>query len=273
MSAVHDARPSACSGAASYEFLLFGRFVVRSADEDTFGFEGRRAQELLAYLVLFPERAHHREVLADRLWGTDSVGLEPKRQLRQALWQLRLALRSEAARSSVLRVEGEWLQLNRQVEVWADVWQLEEAFSETSGVHGENVNGAQVQRLRRAVDLYRADLLEGWYSDWCHYERERLKTVYLTALDKLLGYCEAHGLSEEGLLYGDRILAHDRAHERTHWRMMRLHQLAGDRTRALRQFDRCAIALREELAMEPSGSMLALRERIRGDRCVTPAPR
>jgi two-component SAPR family response regulator len=169
-------------------------------------------------------------------------------------------------------VEGEWLQLNREAGVWADVWQLEEAFSEIRGVQGAGVNEAQVQRLRRGVDLYRADLLEGWYSDWCHYERERLKTVYLAALDKLLAYCEAHGLFEEGLLYGERILAHDRAHERTHRRMMHLHQLAGDRTRALRQFDRCAVALREELAMEPSHSMLALREQIRGDRLAALEP-
>ena len=42
----------------------------------------------------------------------------------------------------------------------------------------------------------------------------------------------------EPLAYGARILHCDRARERTHRRLMRLHFLAGDRTAALRQYPR-----------------------------------
>jgi hypothetical protein len=45
--------------------------------------------------------------------------------------------------------------------------------------------------------------------------------------------------------------------------MMRLHWLAGDRTAAIRQFDRCVAYLRTELGVEPAESTLALYERIR----------
>jgi DNA-binding SARP family transcriptional activator len=188
-----------------------------------------------------------------------------RKQLRQALWQLRVAFRRRRQESPVLLVDGEWLQVSPEVGTWADVWELEHGSSASKGVPGEALSDQQAQQLRRGTDLYRADLLEGWYSDWCVYERERLRTVYLSVLDKLLAYCEGQDLAEEGLFYGERILAHDRAHERTHWRMMRLHLLAGDRIRALRQFERCATALREELGIEPSGSTVALFEEIRAD--------
>ena len=69
--------------------------------------------------------------------------------------------------------------------------------------------------------------------------------MYLAMLDKLICYCEAKRKFELGLLYGTLILRYDRAHERTHRRLMNLHYLSGDRTAALRQFERCAAALEE----------------------------
>jgi two-component SAPR family response regulator len=89
------------------------------------------------------------------------------------------------------------------------------------------------------VALYHGDLLEDWFQDWCLYERERLQNIYLAALDKLMDYCEASRDYDAGLAYGTRILRHDLARERTHRRLMRLYYLAGDRTSALRQYDRC----------------------------------
>ena len=245
------------------QFRLFGRFVGNAGSRDIHGFSGRKMQELLAYLILFHERPHHREALAETIWGEEGIGPDPKKQLRQALWQLRPILRV-AEGPPVLLVDDEWLQVNPIAGIWTDVWAMEDAYSALRGVPWEAIAEEQARRLGLAADLYRADLLEGWYANWCIYERERFRTVYLFLLDKLLAYCEGHELPEEGLYYGERILAQDRAHERTHWRMMRLHILAGDRTRALRQFNRCAIALKEELGMDPSDAMVALYDQIRG---------
>jgi hypothetical protein len=47
---------------------------------------------------------------------------------------------------------------------------------------------------------------------------------------------------------------------------MRLRYLAGDRTGALRQFERCAAALDSELDVLPSRATVHLYEQIRGDR-------
>ena len=63
----------------------------------------------------------------------------------------------------------------------------------------------------------------GWYEDWCLSEHERLQNMYLKMLDKLMGYCEAHGQVNSGLAYGEQVLRYDRASERTYQRMMRLY--------------------------------------------------
>jgi hypothetical protein len=67
--------------------------------------------------------------------------------------------------------------------------------------------------------------------------------MYLVMLDKLMWYCELQKEYETGILCGMRIMCYDRARERTHRRLMRLHCLNSDRTGALRQFEQCAAAL------------------------------
>src|SRR5690606_35507187 len=55
------------------------------------------------------------------------------------------------------------------------------------------------------------------------------------------------------------------AREHTHRALMRLYYVAGDRTGALRQFQRCTTALREELSVSPSPQTIALYQRILGN--------
>ena len=84
-------------------------------------------------------------------------------------------------------------------------------------------------------------------------------------LERLLEYAETHRQLDDALLYGDRILEHDRAHERTHVRMMRIYYRSGDRTAAMRQFRQCAEILDHELGASPAARTVELFERIRLD--------
>jgi DNA-binding SARP family transcriptional activator len=154
------------------------------------------------------------------------------------------------------------------------VGDFERAFESARGERGKELGDERAGELRAAVRLYRGDLLEGWYQDWCLFERERLQNMYLLMLDKLMGYCEARADYEEGQHFGGLILRHDRAREGAHRRLMRLHHRAGDRTAALRQYERCVTALREELGVAPDRQTAALHREIRADagQDESPAP-
>jgi DNA-binding SARP family transcriptional activator len=216
----------------------------------------------VSYLLLFRGRPHNREVLADALWG-EVAAMQSRKYLRQTLWQLHGSMERGPGRPSLLLADAEWIQVNPVFPLWLDTAELESALARTRDTPGEEIDDLSFAALTRVVQLYRGELLAGWYQDWCVYERERFKAIYLAVLEKLLAYCEAHGRAEEGLEYGRMILGQDHAHERTHRRMMRLHWLAGDRTAAIRQFDRCVAYLRTELGVEPAESTLALYETIR----------
>ena len=205
-------------------------------------------------------------MLASVLWPETTTVLS-KKSLRQALWQLQTALgsQSEAISERILVVDPEWIQLNARADLWLDVAALEYASGITQNIPGAELDNQQALVLQQAVQLYQGPLLEGWYNDWCILERERLQTLYLAMLDKLMGYSEVHHDYETGLQYGMRIMCYDRARERTHRRLMRLHYLNGDRAAALRQYEQCAAALEDELGVGPSKPTVALYEQIQAD--------
>jgi len=173
----------------------------------------------------------------------------------------------------VLLADTDSIRINPAAELWLDVAEFERAFARAQNVPGQALDIPQVQGLRAAVELYRGDLLANCLRDWCLFHRERLQNLYLATLDKLMRYSEAHGEYDSGLLYGAYSLRCDKARERTHRHLMRLYQLAGDRTSALRQYDRCVEALSCELAVKPAASTIALYEQIRSEQRISRTPR
>ena len=253
------------------EVKLFGKFTARRSGQVLKGLDPRKVQELFCYLLLYRERPHHREILADLLWD-NSPTARSRKCLRQVLWQLQSVLNSQANgfEERLLLVEPDWVQFDPAADLWLDVAVFEEAFAVVQGVPGQKLDAQQAQTLHGAVQLYHGDLLEGWYQDWCVGERERLQQMYLGMLDKLIDYCQAHQDYETGVACGVRGLRCDRARERTHRRLMRLYYFSGDRTAALRQYERCVAALKQELGVAPAKRTAALYELIRADQLGAP---
>ena len=238
-------------------FYFLGEFKVETRGQKV-QFEGQKCLELLCYLVLH-RQPQRREKLLNLLWQ-DSPRTKAQKRLRQTLWKLQSA--SSAFAHTLIESVGEWIRLDPGFAIWSDVGELQRAFEETLGVPGVALSDEQVRLLQRATELYQTDLLEGHYSDWCLFEQERFKNMLLVLLDKLLAHCEAHRRFDWGICFGMRLLEFDYAGEKTHQRLMRLHYEAGDRTGALRQFERCRSALEEDFGIEPTQLTLELHKRI-----------
>jgi DNA-binding SARP family transcriptional activator len=248
---------------------LFGRFLIDCDGQAVDAVHGFKAQELLSYLVLFRNRPQPRETLAAMLWK-DASTAQSRKYLRQTLWQLHAALKF--AFRPVVVVEPEWVRVDPQADVWVDVSAFERAFLRVKEIPGERLDADGKEIVQNALDLYQGNLLEGWFQDWCLSERDRLQNMYLHLLDKLLGYCELHREYDTGVFYGELGLRHDRAHERTHQRLMRLQYLSGDRTAALRHYRHCVEAMRAELDAPPSKSTIVLYQQIQADELITQMP-
>jgi DNA-binding SARP family transcriptional activator len=241
---------------------LFGKLRIESSEQVALHLEPRRAEELLCYLLLYRDRLHEREKIATLFWPDAPPGYA-KRYLRQTLWQLQSVLNhTTQPEAHLLHVTYEQVGINQQADYRLDVAQFERTFAAVADMPGKAFCAEQADQVRAAVQLYQGDLLEGWYQDWCIYERERFQSMYMALLDKLLTYSEAHEEYEAGVAYGAQILRYDRAREQTHRQLMHLHYLAGDRSAAIHQYENCVAALRDELDVPPAKSTITLYKAI-----------
>ena len=241
---------------------LFGPGQACYEDRPLAGFPNQQCHRLLCYLLLNRGHPHGRERLAAVFWSEYSTATSRK-YLRNALWRLRAALQAAGAPADeYLLIDDGAVCWNDAGPFWLDVQAFEAAIVGCQGLGGQQLAEEQAVRLRDAVALYAGDLLEGVYEDWCLYDREQFRLLYLSALGKLLVFCESHGLYERGLGYGKRLLAYEPTREKVHRQVMRLYWLVGERGEALAQYKCCAQILREELGSPPTARTRLLYEQM-----------
>ncbi|WP_405527455.1 AAA family ATPase [Streptomyces canus] len=252
---------------------LFGEAELRRSGQ-TLTTPSGKALELLGYLLIHRERIHTREVISELLWPDIEPGVARK-YLRQTLWRLNSAIQdrpSEVGRApgektpELVVVDPNCIRINPAASWWLDVDAFEESYAKVRDTPGQALSDDQAHRVEYALGLYRGDLLATWYHDWCDHERDRLRQANLAMLEQLMGHCEAHGLYAKGVGFGQAVLRHDAAREPTHRQLMRLHYAAGDRTAALRQYERCTSVVNHEFGVGPSADTTVLYEHIRADR-------
>jgi DNA-binding SARP family transcriptional activator len=255
---------------SGWRVTLFGKFTVERNKTSLTGLEARQIQELFSYVLLFRHRPHPRESLLEALWGNQSGG-KARKKLRQALWRLQSTLGKYIhSTDPKLVIDNDWIQIVLPEDFWLDTEEFEKKFNTVNGKRIQELSASNVKQMQNAVGIHKGDLLEGWYSDWCMFERERFQIMRLTLLDKLVQSCEFQHQYDLGLTYAMELLRQDQAYERAHYQLMRLHFLSGNRTQAIYQYGRCVTALREELDVEPSERTKQLYEQIRSD--ILPAP-
>jgi len=249
--------------------MLLGSFGVldgtRSLNAPIFG----KAQDLLALMLITPERSVLRESAAEALWP-DALVEASKKAMRQALWHIHRAADDGVPddRRLVLS-DGDALRINPTRPLWVDLSVFGDAVRVAQHADAGVLAPADLARLAQAADLYRGPLHAGCYDEWCLIPRARLEDRCLTLLDTLSHEHERRGDLHAAIAWTQRLLDIEPAHERSHRRLMRLYCRTGDRTRALRQLHRCRWILEHELGVRPDARTEALGAAIAADR-VTP---
>lgn len=247
------------------QFQLFGFGQARFQDRPLNGFPQQRASLLLCYLLL-NRQPHHRERLAAVFWSGSS-GSSARKQLRNALWSLRQVMQSAGASpAEFLRVDDENIAFIPDSRFSLDVDSFECAVQNCAHLSGPELSPIQAQELATAISLYTGDLLEGVFEDWCLYDRERLRLMYLESLHKLLEFYAVRAEYERALSYGQHLLSLDHIQERVHRQVMCLYWLSGNRAAALSQYKLCSRILREELGIPPLDETRSLYDLLRGGR-------
>jgi DNA-binding SARP family transcriptional activator len=245
-----------------YNIKLLGTGQAYFDDKAIAGFPGQQYCLLFYYLLLNRQTPHTREQIATVFWG-DSPSSVARKNLRNTLWRLSQSFQAVGASlDDLVTIQEDYITLTGPETFWLDIDEFEAASRLSLNRSGQELSSEHVSLLERAVELYKGDLLEGVYEDWCLYERERLRLAFLNILIKLMDYHNCQGTYERALAYGQRILRLDPTRERIHRQMMMIHWVAGDREAALRQYRSCCEILQNELGLKPVQETQHLYEAI-----------
>ncbi len=217
----------------------------------------RKTRALGAYLALRGDGGQSREKLAELFWS-NSTEEQARANLRQSLSSLRKALNSGgdaylATDSDQISLAGPGIEL--------DVAMFEKLVAE-----------ATPEALKRAAELYKGDLLDGFslkedpFEAWARAERERLRHLASDMFTKLIAHCDEVGDTERCVETAARLLTLDPLRESAHRIMMRAYAAQGRQTLALKQFETCRDILKRELGVEPEPETIALYREIRQQR-------
>jgi len=219
-----------------------------------------KARALLAYLVIFRQRSHPRSVLAGTLWP-DLAEDKARRHLSDTLWRVRSVL------NDCVEADEECVGLNVSSSCWLDVQEFEDglqaARSETQ------ISASLASRLAACIELYHGPFLDGLYDDWALAEQERLRMLYLEALQRLLEWRKQSADYLSALEIAQRLVAVEPLHETAHRELVCLYHLLGRDAEAVAQYLRCREILRLELDQAPAPETEALYETL--SRAALPA--
>jgi DNA-binding SARP family transcriptional activator len=234
------------------------------------GINGTNAGLLLVYLILYPDRLHHREILTEAIWGSGSVQ-PPKKGHRQALYELRKRL-SDANfdPGQFIHVEGDYIALSDGAPISVDLWQFNRLLDQADRTQGD---GEWREHINQALDIYTDGLATDCFHDWCLLPRQTACDRFILALEKLMFHHMSHKEWDEAIHIGKRILNTDPLLEYIHRALMESYYLKGSRASALKQFHECARAL-EAFFDEPVSPMQETTElyaRIRNEQRLTSA--
>lgn len=219
----------------------------------------RRQVRALLYYLAAEARPVCRDSLCFLFWP-DAGETTARHNLSRLLALLHSALPDPA----ILAAHDDQLDLRRAC-VWSDTRALHD-LSAAWRAHGS------VDALRQATGLYRGPFLDGFclpdspeFDQWASQQREHWQRLTLQALAALVEALALDGDYAAAVAYAQRALAIDELAEEVQRRLMELYALAGQRSAALRQYERCVAVLERELGVDPTPETQAVyRAVLRG---------
>lgn len=251
------------------DLRLLGRFEARrgSIPLSIDSFARRRAITLLKILLTNYGKIVLRDELIELLWPSD----EPKdaaKLLKIAVHYLRRGLgetQNGKNVSSFISTEPNGYAFNAESPHRIDALEFEAMAEEGLRLERQGRWREAFVALRAAADMYRGDYLEhDQYSDWCLRRRRQLRETLFDVLLTTARLLRSSGEHEEAIRCYRRILELDPCLEDVHRDLMDVLCRCGKRTQALRQYEACRRALKEEFDAAPVLETEALYRSILG---------
>jgi LuxR family transcriptional regulator, maltose regulon positive regulatory protein len=214
--------------------------------------KSKRARTLLKMLVAHDGQKLPREQAMELLWP-DSKPASVRTTFNSLLYRVRKVLEPDMGpgRDVFCSQEGDILALNSE-RIWTDVGEFLRFLETARSLKVRGKSEKALKEYEEAIALYQGDFLpEELYNDWAAPMRDRLRIQYLKALEEAANIAEASGCWDRALVFHEKLFSSDLCNETVCCRLMTQYHSEGRRNDAIRAYERCELALRNEMDLEP----------------------
>jgi len=223
---------------------------------------GLKGQMIFKYLVANKGRSVARDVLMDLFWP-DVDPEAARRNLNQAVYSIRQALRNGHPDFQYILFENDRYLLNPAIALWVDYEEFIKHVHAGRRLESARQIAEAMAEYSNAEALYRGDYLEeAPYEEWTIRQREQIRNMYLDITDRLGEYYLQQKEYTAAIALCQNLLARDSCHEGAHRRLMRCYAAQNRRHLAARQYQICRDVLESELGLAPSAETVALYQQL-----------
>jgi LuxR family maltose regulon positive regulatory protein len=217
-----------------------------------------RSMELF-FLLLNSGRPLRKEQIITALWPDEDEHIAQTlhstiHYLRKSLGEACIVSQAGSYRLDLAALYGN--------DIWYDVTVFQEHDAQARQALESKDDAAAKIALDVMVSIYRGDYVQSFYSDWCSFQRDKLRTAYIDARNQLALIAWRSEQYDESATQWQYILAVDSCRENAHYGLMRCYMRQGKRGLALRQYQRCVETLRDELGAEPGANIQNLAQHL-----------
>ena len=234
---------------------LLGGLRARQGERTITQFKTRKAEALLACLLLRPDQPCRREELSQMLWSKDEDREALLHRLNIALSELRHIL----TEPDVFPRNPSPNVCLDPAAVVTDVADFERLLAEAAQAGGVD---ERVRLLRAATALYRGELMPGYGEEWIKTGRDELAQKHREALGALTQALITAEDFAGALEQAERWVRAAPRDERAHRTLMEVYAALGRTPEALRHYDGFERTLHAE-QQAPDPKTQALAERLR----------
>jgi DNA-binding SARP family transcriptional activator len=221
-----------------------------------------KGKSIFKYLLANQGAPVAKDILMDLFWP-DADPEAARRNLHQAIYNLRQTLRRGHPNFVHVQFEDDCYLLNPSTHLWVDSQEFERHVRIGRRLETGQKPGEAIAQYGMAESLYQGDLLEeDLYEDWPTAQRERTRRTYCDIVDRLTEHHVRNGEYNAAIALCQRVLLRDNCHEPAHRRLMRCYLAQGHRHLAVRQYQTCVEILQSELDLAPSRETVMLYESI-----------
>jgi two-component system LytT family response regulator len=228
------------TGKRKLKIRCFGRFKVAWEDQEPIRWRAEKTRELFAFLLYNQGRDISKEELLDKLWSE----YDPEKAIRQlynGIYHIRKALGEYGIERALISIDSSYNMKLGPVNY--DVRRFYEL--------GKNIPAESLETLEEMEALYMGDYLESEDYLWADFERERLEKLYLQCLIKLSAQYigkKRFDKAENKLI---KAYVKNPYEENVTELLLRLYAQTGEKSKAVKHFNKYSKLLEEELGINP----------------------